>query len=326
MNKIFFLVSLSFLFPLQSQMYDVLVLGGGPAGLAAPIEIARAKYKVAVISQEFGGQLNGSHLVENIPSVASKPGHEIMTNLQQQVVSFGTECIEDTIVAVDFSQEGAYTVTTQDHGILTARAIIIATGSSPKKLGIPGEQEFWGRGVSSCAVCDCFLYQNKEVVVVGGGDSAIEEAFQLAEYADKVTILVRRDQMRASDWGQEKISEYKKVSIVYSTEVVEILGDDEQGVISVMLRNTKTGEFTSMKTDGVFLAIGHTPNSALFKDWLHIDKQGYIVLTGRSQATTIPGVFVAGDVCDPWYKKAYIAEGHGGQAGLEAVNYMRMHS
>jgi thioredoxin reductase (NADPH) len=314
-----------FSYVFYAKTYDVLIIGGGAAGLTAAMEVARAKYKVAIIAQEIGGQLNGSHHVENIPAVSAKPGYEIMADLQHQVADFGVKFIYDTVTDVDFSVKNSYKLTTQDHGLLEADSVIIATGSSPKKLSVPGEEEFWGKGVSSCAVCDCFLYQDKEVVIVGGGDSAVEEALQLAEYANKVTILVRGQQMRASAWGQEKLREHHKISIVYATEVVEIVGDDMHGVTGVMTRDVQTGAIKEFKTDGIFLAIGHTPNTDLVKKWLPLDVRGYIILTSRSQATTIPGLFAAGDVADPSYKKAYIAMGAGGQAGLEAVHYLRSH-
>lgn len=313
-------LSVSFLKPI---FYDAIVIGGGSAGMVAAMELARAKYHVAVISDTIGGQLVGSHNVENIPGIAAKPGAAIMDDLQQQVAAFGVEFMYDTVTAVDFSQ-APYAVLTQTYGLLKARAVIIATGSSAKTLAIPGEQAFWGRGVSSCAVCDCFLYQNREVVVIGGGDSAIEEALQLAEYATKVTILVRGAAMRAAEWGKEKLREKKNIFIVYQTDVLEILGD-ETGVTAVMLHDNATGITKKFATDGVFLAIGHTPNSDLFKKWLPLDAQGYIVLNCRSQGTRVPGVFVAGDVADPLYKKAYIAMGAGGQAGLEAIHYLRFH-
>lgn len=308
---------------LKAVVYDALVIGGGPAGLVAAMEIARAKYHVAVVAPD-SGQLVGSHDVENIPGIPAKPGAEIMDDLQKQVASFGAEFINDRVTAVDFDK-APYRLVTQENGILEAKTIIIATGSSAKKLGIPGEQEFWGRGVSSCAVCDCFLYTNKKVVIIGGGNSAIDEALQLAEYAREVTILVRGNEMRADAWGQDKVREKKNISIRYTIDVLEVLGDEEHGVTAIQIRDTATGLTQKMVIDGVFLAIGHKPNSDLFKKWIATDAQGYIILNGRSQATAVPGVFVAGDVADPVYKKAYIAMGAGGQAGLEAVHYVRFH-
>lgn len=315
----FFVVSVS-----SAHVYDIVIIGGGPAGWSAAMEAARARVSVLVVAgNNDGGQLTASHMVENIPAVKAKPGFEIMNDLRDQALSCGAQLLTDTVVGVDFDAR-PFRITTSGNDMVQARSVIIATGSTPKKLGVPGEERFWGYGVSSCAVCDCFLYSNRSVVVVGGGDSAIEEALQLVEYASNITILVRSQVMRASNWMQEKLKKHvHKITILYDVTVQEICGTNEQGVIGVRIREGADNKESVVSTDGVFLAIGHVPNSSLFTKWLSVDEKGYLILHSRSQATVLPGVFVAGDVADPHFKKAYIAMSSGGQAALEAVHFVR---
>jgi thioredoxin reductase (NADPH) len=324
-----FICSIIFIFTTQcdNNLYDVIVIGAGPAGWSAAMEAARARVSVLVISGPIdGGQLSASHCVENIPAIKAQSGFAIMQDLREQALSAGANVLTDTVTAVDFSAK-PLVIQPSQNGAFKAKAVIIATGSTSKKLDVQGEERFWGYGVSTCAVCDCFLYRDKQVVVVGGGDSAVDEALQLVEYASKITILVRNEAMRASNWMQEKLTKYAdKITILYQVQVEEICGTDDLGVTGVQLKDIGTGIGSFLPVDGVFLAIGHEPNSHLFADWLPLDKYGYITLSTRSQATVIPGVFVAGDIADPIFKKAYIAMSTGGQAALEAVHFIRYQS
>ena len=315
---------LSCIFICQAHRYDIVVIGSGPAGCAAALYGARANMSTLVIAGDaVGGQLIGSHEVENWPGIIKKPGAEIMEDLYAQVQSFGAEFLHDAVVEIDFSQR-PFLLTTRENGIIEARSIIIATGSTPKRLHVPGEELYWGNGVSSCAVCDCFLFKNKHVVVVGGGDSAVEEALQLVGYAQSVTLLVRGHEMRAAPYGQEKLKEHSdKIFVKYNSSITEIVGTDELGVTGVMLRDAITGQESLFATEGVFLAIGHTPTTQLFRHVINLDETGHVALNGRSQATHIPGVFVAGDVADNRFKQAAKAAGDGVQAALEAIDFLR---
>jgi thioredoxin reductase (NADPH) len=325
-KRMLFLLSLfcSYYAQADDQLYDMVVVGSGPAGCAAALYGARASMSTLVITGDtIGGQLIGSHEVENWPGIIKKSGAEIMEDLHAQVQSFGAAFLYDAVVDIDVSQQ-PFLLTTRENGIIHARSVILATGSTPKLLNVPGEDLYWGNGVSSCAVCDCFLFKNKEVIVVGGGDSAIEEALQLAGYATHVTLVVRGPALRAAPHGQEKLKEYSdKISMRYNSVITEIVGDDEQGVTGVMMRDVITGQESFFATDGVFLAIGHTPNTQFFGQVITLDATGHVSLAGRSQATNIPGVFVAGDVADNRFKQAAKAAGDGVQAALEAIDFLR---
>lgn len=309
---------------LCAEHYNVVVIGGGPAGSAAAIYTGRANLSTLLITGDTPyGQLAGSHEVENWPGILKKSGTEIMEDLHAQVGSFGVQFLYDAVTNVDFSKR-PFTLSTREQGAFETDAVVIATGSSPKKLGVPGEDAFWGNGVSSCAVCDCFLFRDKDVVVVGGGDSAVEEAIQLVGYARSVTIVVRSATMRAAVHGQEKLRNYgDKIKIIYNSAITEIVGDAQQGVTGVVLFDAQTQRHVTMPIDGVFLAIGHIPNTELFKKWLTFDATGHILLADHSQATIIPGVFAAGDVADNRFKQAGKAAGDGIQAGMEAVDFVR---
>lgn len=323
--RIIFLASLFFSI-CQAQIYDMVVIGSGPAGCAAALYGARANESTLVITGDTaGGQLIRSHEVENWPGIIKKSGAEIMDDLHAQTQSFGAQFLYDVVVEVDFLQQ-PFLLYTRDNGTVSARTVIIATGSTPKHLNVPGEELYWGSGVSSCAVCDCCLFKNKEVVVVGGGDTAIEEALQLVGYASHVTILVRGSEMRAAPHSKEKLKEHAyKISVLYNSSITEILGNAEQGVTAIMLRDNQTDQETLFATDGVFLAIGHIPNTQIFQKYIHLDQTGHIAPIGSSQATNIPGVFVAGDVADNRFKQAAKAAGDGIQAALEAIDFLRFH-
>ncbi|GMU19146.1 MAG: bifunctional thioredoxin reductase/thioredoxin [Candidatus Babeliales bacterium] len=301
----------------KKNVYPMVVIGSGPAGLSAGLYGARAKKKTLVIEgMKPGGLLTETSYVENWPGFKAILGKDLMNELKAQAAYFGASFLEDTVERVDFSQ-WPFVIYTDDGKIIYALTVIIATGASPSPLNIPGEKEFWGKGVTTCAICDAPFYANKNVVIIGGGDSAIAEAIQLSAYADKITILVRKDKMRAAPTNQELLKGYPKVSIMYNIEPKEILGD-EKHVTGIKIYNNKTKETSIMPIDGVFLAIGHKPNTGLFKGSVKLDSNGYIIVEGRTQATSIPGVYAAGDVEDHRYRQAGIAAGSGIKAALDA--------
>ena len=322
----FVLLLFAYCSPIFVICYDVVVIGSGPAGCSAGLYAARANLSTLVITGDSPyGQLSGSHEVENWPGIPKKCGIEIMEQLHEQVRSFGVSFLYDTVMSID-STRRPFIITTADQSVFEAHAIVIATGSSPKMLHVPGEDLYWGKGVSACAVCDCFLYKNKDVVIVGGGDSAVEEALQLVGYARSITILVRSHAMRAVLNGQKKLQEHAdKIDIRYNSSIAEILGDVERGVTGVMVCDSASSQSYVLPIDGVFLAIGHKPNVDLFKDWIALDTTGHVALANRSQMTNIPGIFVAGDVADNRFKQAAKAAGDGVQAGMEAVEFVRFH-
>lgn len=316
------LVFVSF-FAFCDQPVPLVIIGSGPAGLSAALYGARAKVKTLVITgSEPGGQLMGSGEVENWPGIQRKSGAEIMDGLFEQTESLGVEFLYDSIESVDFSQT-PFMLKTLESGSIKAQAVIIATGSHPRKLHIPGESLYWGSGVSSCAVCDCFLYEGKKVAIVGGGDSAVEEALHLMPYAKKITIFVRKPHMRAAACMQDKLLLYPdKVEVVYTTEVQEVLGDGTV-VTGLRVKNNRTQQESVFPVDGLFLAIGHLPCTELFKKHLDLASDQYICLTQRTQSTQIPGIFVAGDVADNRFRQAGVAAGTGIQAALEALEFLR---
>lgn len=301
----------------KKNVYSIVIIGSGPAGSAAGVYGARAKKKTLVIEGNTpGGLLTETSYVENWPGFKAILGKDLMKELKEQAMHFGAQFLQDTVEKVDFSQ-WPYEIYTDDGKIIYALTVIIATGASPSPLNIPGEKEFWGKGVTTCAICDAPFYANKNVVVIGGGDSSIAEAIQLSPYADKVTILVRKDKMRAAPTNQELLLGHPKVSVMYNIEPKEILGN-EKHVTGIKIHNNKTKETSVMPIDGVFLAIGHKPNTKLFKDAVKLDSNGYVIVEGRTQVTSIPGVDAAGDVEDHRYRQAGIAAGSGIKAALDA--------
>ena len=301
---------------------DVIVIGGGPAGYTAALYTARANLDPLVIEGfNWGGQLMITSDVENYPGYADGIlGPAMMADFRRQAERFGAEFITDDVTRVDFS-EAPYSVWVGDK-VYRADAIIVATGASARQLGLPSEQGLQGRGVSYCATCDGAFFRDKVVVVVGGGDSAMEEATFLTRFARKVVIVHRRDEFRASPIMVDRARLDDKVEFVLNAVVDEVLGAEDGHVTGVRLRDTVTDETTLLEADGLFVAVGHDPNSALFLDWLDHDAQGYLVTEPGSTRTNIPGVFAAGDVQDHTYRQAVTAAGSGTMAALDAQRWL----
>ncbi len=299
----------------------ILIIGSGPAGYTAAIYTARANLKpLLVAGMQPGGQMTVTSDVENYPGFAAPiNGPWLMDQMKLQAEHVGTEMITDTIVSIDLNSNPKKAI--GDSGdVYLADAVIIATGAQAKWLGIPSEETFKGKGVSACATCDGFFYKNKEVVVVGGGNSAVEEALFLTNFATKVTVIHRRDSFRAEKIMQDRLFNHPKINVIWDSEVSEVTGDT--GVTGVKVKNVKTGAVTDLKTDGVFVAIGHKPATDLFKGQVTIDTDGYIVTKPDSTQTNIPGVFAAGDVKDKVFRQAVTAAGMGCMAALEADKYL----
>ncbi len=300
-------------------MENVIILGSGPAGLTAAIYAARANLDPLVITgNELGGQIATTNEVENFPGFPDGvTGPELYQLLMRQAERFGARFEMDEAVEVELRQR-PFRVKTRE-GEHEARALIVATGASPRKLGVPGEKEFTGRGVSYCATCDGFFFRDREVIVVGGGDSALQEGLFLTKFASKVQIVHRRDQLRAGATLQERAFRNEKISFIWNTVVTAIHGD--QAVRSVTLKDVKTGEEREHPVDGVFIYIGHYPNTALFKGQLEMDDHGYLIVDSRLH-TSIPGVFAAGEVHDPVFRQAVVSAGFGCMAAMEAQKYL----
>ena len=305
---------------------EVVIIGSGPAGLTAAIYAARADLKPLVVhGPQPGGQLTITTDVENYPGFSKGiQGPELMQEFEEQARRFGTEFLQTYITSVDLGHR-PFTLHTDDHTI-KAETLIIASGASAKWLGIPGEapapQGLGGLGVSACATCDGFFFKGKPIVVVGGGDTAMEEATFLTRYASQVTLVHRRDHLRASKIMQEKAFNNPKIEFVWNTDVKEILGSPETGVTGVRLFNNQTGEESVFPCEGVFVAIGHKPNTDAFRDWLEMDEVGYLKTAGRSMATNIPGVFACGDAQDSVYRQAVTAAGTGCMAAIDAERFL----
>ncbi|RIK93248.1 MAG: thioredoxin-disulfide reductase [Proteobacteria bacterium] len=309
---------------MASQHSKVLIIGSGPAGYTAAIYAARANLKpVLVQGMQPGGQLTITTDVENYPGFADPiQGPWLMEQMRAQAEHVGTEIITDLIVEVDFSKRPFIAV--GDSGArYVADTVIIATGAQARWLGIPSEQEYQGFGVSACATCDGFFYRGREVVVVGGGNSAVEEAIYLTNFAAKVTLVHRRNSLRAEKIMQDRLFSNPKITCIWDSAIEEIVGGGEpKAVTGVRLRNLKTGAISEIKTDGVFIAIGHTPATEIFKGKLKMDSEGYILTAPDSTATDIPGVYAAGDVRDKVYRQAVTAAGMGCMAALEAERFL----
>jgi thioredoxin reductase (NADPH) len=310
---------------MSDSHHRVVILGSGPAGLTAALYAARANLAPVVFEGiQPGGQLTITTDVENFPGFPKGVmGPELMEQFRQQAHHFGAESLYKIVTKVDLTSRPLTLWCDEEKN--TTDALIVATGASARWLGLPSEKEYMGYGVSACATCDGFFFKNQDVVVVGGGDTAIEEATFLTKFASKVHIVHRRDALRASKIMQEKASRNPKISFVWDSVVEEILGKEEGGkksVTGVSLKNVKTGEITTLKTDGVFMGIGHKPNTDLFKDQLDMDGHGYLITEGRSTKTKIPGVFVAGDVADSVYRQAVTAAGTGCMAAIDAERWL----
>jgi len=307
----------------NGKFYDVLIIGSGPAGWTAAIYASRANLKTLLFTGLMAGGTPGGQLmltteVENYPGFAHGiMGPILMDEMRQQAVRFGTELVEDDVTRVEFRQQPLTVYVGDDayHG----KAVILATGASAIWLGLESEERLRGRGVSSCATCDGFFFRGKEIAVVGGGDTAMEEATYLTQHAEKVTVVHRRDQLRASKIMQERALKNPKIDFVLDSAVDEVLG--ENSVEGVRLRNLKSGEESTLPVQGLFVAIGHRPNTELFKGQIDMDEQGYIIAHEHT-STNVPGVFVAGDVRDHRYRQAVTAAGEGCMAALDAQEYI----
>ncbi len=306
------------------ERVKTLILGSGPAGYTAAIYAARADLKpVMYTGMEPGGQLTTTTEVDNFPGYPEGiDGPTMMIQLQQQAERFGTEVRIGMATAVDFSTQkgGIHKVTIDDSKVIEAETVIISTGATAKYLNIPSEQRLRGGGVSACAVCDGFFYKGQEVAIVGGGDTAAEEASYLANICKKVTMLIRRDEMRASKAMQHRVKSLSNIDIRYHTEVDEIIG--EQVVEGLRMVNNQTGEKEVIPITGFFVAIGHKPNTEIFKGQLEMDETGYLITKGKSTKTSKPGVFASGDVQDKEYRQAVTAAGTGCMAALDAERYL----
>ena len=305
-----------------TKKQKVVIMGSGPAGLTAAIYTARANLEPLVFEGlEAGGQLTLTTDVENFPGFPEGiQGPALMNAMRQQAERFGATCLRERIDSVDFS-ERPFKVVSGDM-TFEAETFIIASGASAKMLGIASEKLLLGRGVSTCATCDGFFYKDKEILVVGGGDSAVEEGTFLTKFASKVNIVHRRDQLRASKIMQDRAFKNPKVDFIWNAVIEEILGDVEKGVKGVVLRDTKTGETTRKDIDGIFIAIGHTPNTSIFKGKLDMDEVGYLITKEGSTETNVPGVFAAGDVRDNKYRQAITAAGSGCMAAIDAEKFL----
>ena len=308
---------------MEIERIKCLIIGSGPAGYTAAIYASRANLNPVVYEGgQPGGQLTTTTEIDNFPGYPEGiTGNELMEDLKKQAQRFGTEVRYGVVTKVDFSKR-PFALEIDSEKKIEADTVIIATGATAKYLGLPSEEKFRGQGVSACATCDGFFYRKKDVAVVGGGDTACEEATYLASLCNKVYLIVRRDVLRASKAMQERVLNTPNIEVLWNTNTKEILGDDF-GVTGAALVNNKTGEESDIKIHGFFLAIGHHPNSEVFKEFIETNNEGYIITEGKSQKTNVPGVFAAGDVQDPTYRQAIAAAGSGCRAAMDAEKFLQ---
>ncbi|MAH06887.1 thioredoxin-disulfide reductase [Candidatus Pacearchaeota archaeon] len=300
---------------MADEIYDVVIVGGGPAGYTAGIYTSRGGLRTLVLTGPLpGGQLVNTTEVENYPGFAKGIlGPNLMTEMKDQTKRVGAEVVDKQVVDVDFSKRPFVVKTRKDS--FSGKSVIIATGANPRKLGVKGELEYSGKGVSYCALCDGPFFKDKVLVIVGGGDAAMEEANFLTKFASRVHLVHRRDEFRASKVMQDKVFANKKIEVHWNTELEEVKGDKMIG--SVVLKNNKSGESSEMEVGGVFISVGHVPNTSLFEGKVELDKQGYLVLK-EGMMTSVDGVYAAGDVHDHKYKQAVTAAAFGCMAAIEA--------
>lgn len=301
-------------------MEDVIIIGSGPAGLTSAIYTARANLEPAVFEgYQYGGQLMNTTEIENFPGFEEGiNGADLMNEMREQAKRFKARLVQKDVESVDLSQR-PFKVNVEGE-VHETKSLILATGANARMLGLEAENRLLGHGVSTCATCDGFFFSGKEIVMVGGGDSAMEEAIFLTKFATKVTVVHRRDQLRASKIMQDRAFKNDKIEFAWNSIVVDILGQEK--VAGVRLKNVKTEEVTELACDGFFLAIGHIPNTKLYQGQIELDEQGYILTPGKSTATNIPGVFAAGDVQDSKYRQAVTAAGTGCMAALEVEKFL----
>ena len=301
---------------------DVIIIGSGPAGYTAALYASRANLKPLVImGHEPGGQLTTTADVENFPGFPDGiMGPDLMNNMKAQAEKFGTEYLTTHVSSVDLSQR-PFKIICENGNEFEAQSLIISTGASAKYLGLPNEKELIGKGVSACATCDGFFYRDQVVHIVGGGDTAMEEAMFLTKFASKVTIVHRRDTFRASKPMQQRVFDNPKIEVLWNHEVVEIQSDPT-GVTGIVVKNTETGETSQRPTNGLFMGIGHTPNTKFLNNQIDTDDHGFIITKGKHPDTNIPGVFACGDVQDSYYRQAISAAGSGCEAAIRAERFL----
>ena len=308
----------------QPAVHDVIIIGSGPAGYTAAVYAARAQLKPLVFEgTAFGGALMTTTEVENYPGFRNGiTGPELMDEMREQALRFGAELHMEDVESVSLAGPVKEVVTAEGE-THRARAVILAMGAAARYLGVPGEQELLGRGVSSCATCDGFFFKDQDIAVIGGGDSAMEEATFLTRFARSVTLVHRRDEFRASRIMLERARENAKITFLTNTATLAVEGDS--AVTGLRVRNVTTGEESTLPVTGVFVAIGHDPRSELVRGAVELDEEGYVVARGRSTATSVPGVFAAGDLVDHTYRQAITAAGSGCAAALDAERYLAAH-
>jgi thioredoxin reductase (NADPH) len=306
--------------PKENESWDVIIIGSGPAAFTAAIYATRGALSTLVIAGEkWGGQLMNTSMVDNFPGFPEGiMGPDLMTAMRKQAERFGAEIINKNVSKVDFTKKVFEIFTGEEK--YTGKSVIVATGALTKWLGVKGEDKLIGKGVSTCAPCDAPFFKNKKVAVIGGGDSAMEEAHVLTKYADEVIIIHRNDSFKATEAMQEKVLNNPKIKIIWNTEVTEVLGENK--LEKIKLLNNKDNKTSELEIDGMFVAIGHKPDSDIFKGQVEMDEKGFIIAKDFHCGTSVPGVFVAGDVLDKDYKQAIVASGSGCIAAMEASKYL----